>query len=376
MLFVKRINNQNEFSRLKGDWTTLLKKSRSDSVFLTWEWMYTWWECFQDNKHLFILAVYDEKKDLIGIAPLCMDRKRIFGITILHYLRFLGTLPTSSDHLDFIICEKKEKAALIAIIEYLFHENSWDLCLLSNLPVSSQTNKLLKVIMGNKPFQSEVSQVCFYIPLPTRVEEFYSSLTGKMRNKVKREQKGLRKKYNNLELVICERPTNIDNDMEKLFELHEQRWKVINHKGNFARSSIKKFHKKIARLFLKSDMLMLYFLRVQGKDIAALYTFIYNNKICYYQSGRDPEWSKEGVGGILIYLIIEDAINKGYLEFDFLRGAEDYKTRLTNKKREEIDIFISNSFNARIYLFFRHLYHKMKYLFKTNESALLLKHKS
>ncbi len=362
MLSIKRISTQNEFSKLQGEWTALLKKSRADTLFLTWEWMYTWWECFKDNKQLFILTVHEENENLVGIAPLCMDRKRICGITVLHYLRFLGTLPTSSDHLDFIICEKKEEVVLIAIIDYLFHESSCDLCLLSNIPVSSQTNKLLKEIMGNRPFQSEVSQVCFYIPLPTRIEEFYSSLTGKMRNKVKREQKVLRKKYCNFELVICERPTDIDNAMEKLFELHEQRWKAMNHKGNFSKSSIKKFHKKIAGLLLESNMLMLYFLRVQGKDVATLYTFKYNNKLCYYQSGRDPEWSKEGVGGILINLIIEDAINKGYAEFDFLRGMEDYKTRLTDKKREEIDIFITNSFSARIFLLFRNLYHKLRHL--------------
>jgi CelD/BcsL family acetyltransferase involved in cellulose biosynthesis len=58
--------------------------------------------------------------------------------------------------------------------------------------------------------------------------------------------------------------------------------------------------------------------------------------------------------------VIEDAINKGYSEYDFLRGTEDYKTRLTDNKRKEIDIFILNSFNARIYLFFRNLYHRMK----------------
>jgi len=109
-------------------------------------------------------------------------------------------------------------------------------------------------------------------------------------------------------------------------------------------------------------MLRLYFLRVQGKDVATLYAFKYNNKLFHYQSGRDPKWSKEGVGGILINLVIEDAINKGYAEFDFLRGMEDYKTRLTDKKREEIDIFIANSFSARIFLLLRNLYHKLRHL--------------
>ena len=358
MLSTKKVSTQNKFSKLKGDWTTLLKKSKSDTVFLTWEWMYTWWECFKENKQLFVLTVYDENKNLVGIAPLCMDKKKIGSITVLHYLRFLGTMPISSDHLDFILYQDRERDVLETIVEYLLKENTWDLCLLSNIPTSSLTGKLLKEIMEQRPFQSEISQVCPYIPLPTRIEEFHASLSGNTRNTIKRRRRNLQKKYNSLEFVTWENPDDIDNAMERLFKLHQKRWMVVKHKGNLARNKVRKFHKKIARIFLNSDMLRLYFLRVQGKDVAALYTFKYNNKLFYYQGGWDPELSGDNVGSILTILVIENAINNGYSEYDFLRGTEDYKTRLTNKKREEIDIFILNSFNARVYLIFRNFYHK------------------
>jgi len=360
MLFIRKINNQSEFSRLKGDWTALLKKSKSDTVFLTWEWMYTWWECFQESKKLFILTIYDENENLIGIAPLCIDKKKIGGIPVLNYIRFLGTMPISSDHLDFIICHGRERETLIAIVDYLFQENKWGLCLLSNIPISSLTSKLLKEIMGNKPSQSEVSQICPYIPLPTRIEDFHSSLSGNMRNTIKRKRRSLYRKYDGFELLIWENPDEINDAMELLFELHEKRWMTVKHKGNFMRSDVREFHKKIAGRFLNLDMLRLYFLRVRGEYVATLYTFKYNNKLFYYQGGRDPEWARDRVGNVLTGLAIEDAIDKGYSEYDFLRGTEDYKTRLTDKKREEMDIYILNSLNARVYLFFRNLYHKMR----------------
>ena len=360
MLSIKKVNTQNEFSKLKEDWTSLLKKSRSDTVFLTWEWMYTWWECFMDNKQLFLLTVYDETEKLIGIAPLCMDKKKLVGITALKYMRFLGTMPISSDHLDFIINKGREVEVLKAIVDYLFQEIKWDLCLLSNIPISSLTGKLLREIMENRPFQSEISQVCPYMPLPTRIEDYYSSLSGNARNTIKRKRRNLQKEYDGFEVITCEESDGIDSAMERLFELHEKRWMVVKHKGNFTKSNVRKFHKNIARIFLKSDMLRLYFLRIQVKDAAALYTFKYNNKLFYYQGGWDPEWTRERVGNILTNLVIEDAINNGYSEYDFLRGTEDYKVRLTDKKREELDIFIPNSFKAKIYLLFRNLYHNIK----------------
>ena len=360
MLSIKKVNTQNEFSKLKEDWTSLLKKSRSDTVFLTWEWMYTWWECFMDNKQLFLLTVYDETEKLIGIAPLCMDKKKLVGITALKYMRFLGTMPISSDHLDFIINKGREVEVLKAIVDYLFQEIKWDLCLLSNIPISSLTGKLLREIMENRPFQSEISQVCPYIPLPTRIEDYYSSLSGNARNTIKRKRRNLQKEYDGFEVITCEESDGMDSAMERLFELHEKRWMAVKYKGNFIKSNVRRFHKNIARIFLKSDMLRLYFLRIQGKDAAALYTFKYNNKLFYYQGGWGPEWARERVGNILTNLVIEDAINNGYSEYDFLRGTEDYKSRLTDKKREDMDIFISNSFKAKIYLLIRKLYHKMK----------------
>ncbi len=346
--------------RLKEDWTSLLEKSKCDTIFLTWEWMHTWWECFQEDKQLFILAVYDENENLVGLAPLCKDKKKISIISVLNYIRFLGTMPVSSDHLDFILYQGREKEALEAIVEYLFKENRWDFCLLSNIPATSLTGRLLKEIMGNRPFQSEISQVCPYIPLPDQIEDFYSSLSGNIRNTIKRKRRSLHKKYDDFELVIWENPDEIDDAMERLFELHEKRWVIVKHKGHFIRNDIRKFHKKIARIFLNSDMLRLYFLRVREDYVATLYTFKYNNKLFYYQGGWDPKWSKDRVGNILTSLAIEDAINKGYSEYDFLRGTELYKTQLTDKKREEVDVFVLNSFNARVYLFFRNLYHKMK----------------
>ncbi len=360
MLSIKEISTQNEFAELKEEWTALLKQYRGDTVFLSWEWMYTWWDCFQDNRQLLILTVYDESEKLIAIAPLCITNKKICDIPVLKYIKFLGTLPISSDHLDFIIYKGMERKVLVAIVEFLFQKSRWDYCLLTNIPVTSLTGRLLKDIMGHRPFQSEISQVCPYIPLPDQIEEFYSSLSSNMRNTIKRRRRNLQKNYNGFELVNCENPDDIDDAMERLFKLHEKKWTAVKHKGNFARSDVRNFHKKIARTFLNSDMLRLYFLRVQGKDMAALYTFKYNNKLFYYQGGWDPEMSKDRVGSILTNLAIEDAINRGYSEYDFLRGTEDYKTRLTDKKREEMDIFISNSFNSRIYLLFRNLYHKMR----------------
>jgi hypothetical protein len=88
-----------------------------------------------------------------------------------------------------------KKKVLEAIVEYLFLESRWDFCLLTNIPATSLIEGLLREIMVNRTFQSEMSQVSPYIELPGQIEDFYSSLSSNMRNTIKRRRRNLQKIY-------------------------------------------------------------------------------------------------------------------------------------------------------------------------------------
>ena len=40
---IRIFTDERGFDDLKADWNTLLARSRSDTLFLTWEWQTTWW---------------------------------------------------------------------------------------------------------------------------------------------------------------------------------------------------------------------------------------------------------------------------------------------------------------------------------------------
>ncbi|HQG41045.1 MAG TPA: hypothetical protein PLV76_09165, partial [Spirochaetales bacterium] len=55
---------------IRGKWNNLLEASISNTIFLTWEWMYSWAECFiTEKRELFVICVYDDGDKLVGIAP-------------------------------------------------------------------------------------------------------------------------------------------------------------------------------------------------------------------------------------------------------------------------------------------------------------------
>jgi GNAT superfamily N-acetyltransferase len=139
--------------------------------------------------------------------------------------------------------------------------------------------------------------------------------------------------------------------MRVLFELHQKRWREKGSKGAFTDSWVKDFYLDITKQFYDQDWLQLRVLKVNDDPISSYYNFKYNKRIYYYQSGSDPNWSKYSVGDLLLADCIKSAIQKGYIEFDFMRGAEDYKKRWGTK----------NKYNFRLELVNDRLSSKAKY---------------
>mgnify|MGYP000498213716 CR=1 FL=1 len=100
---LKEITTQKDFYSLSTVWNSILKKSGSDSIFFTFEWLYKWWEHFGQGKKIFILLAQDED-EVIGIAPLMIGKRKILRYLPVREVSFIGT--GISDYADFIIMDQ------------------------------------------------------------------------------------------------------------------------------------------------------------------------------------------------------------------------------------------------------------------------------
>ena len=41
---IKTVEDTESFFQLREEWTRLLKRSITNSFFLSWEWLYSWWQ--------------------------------------------------------------------------------------------------------------------------------------------------------------------------------------------------------------------------------------------------------------------------------------------------------------------------------------------
>ena len=72
-------------------------------------------------------------------------------------------------------------------------------------------------------------------------------------------------------------------------------------------------------------MLELAFLELGGRNVAAYFNFISQDRVWVYNSGMDPDFAAFSPGWVLLAGLIRRAIETGCQAFDFLRGDEPYK---------------------------------------------------
>lgn len=347
MYKIRLIQNTEEFEKLHVEWNGLLKNSSADSIFNTWEWLFSWWEIYKNNKTLFVISVRNHNNELVGLFP---AYKRIKKITIpfsIKEIRFIGEGENvASEYLNFILKLGEERELLNAIFVYLNSmPKSWDCLYLSDIRIDSEIRKKIAEILltRNTKFDIRIQRPsCPYILLPKSWDTYFKTLSKHARQHIRNDKERL---YSNhkIDFVSLDKLKNISENIEQIRQLDDKRKENKNLQTKFNNNWYLNFHKKIMQRFSTNGWLLINFLLIDNKNCAYQYYFRYENKIYEYQTAFDPEYSKYGVSHILESFLIEAAITDGIREIDQLRGEEPYKFKWTDYARLKVTLNIYDS---------------------------------
>lgn len=355
-----------EFQDFGSEWNSLLAESKVDNLFLTHEWISTWIKYFSADSEFFILIARDPKtNELLGIAPLMIEKVRYaFGFS-LKRLVLMGNGCLEVDHLDFIIKHGLEINVSDSFVSYIQqHKHKWDVVFFDGLVSSSQV--LTSLLRNDFTWGRRIyMQPCPYLPLPDSWDFLKQSFGKNLRYNLGRYKRKLEKSYPEAIKFQCvETNDELQLVMPRLYSLHHLIRKSKNELGGiFEDEKIASFHNEMSETSLSSGRLKLYSLCVEDAIIAALYCFRYKNSVLFYQTGYDPEWQRYSPGRLLMAHAIEDSISQKATEFDFLRGGEAYKESWTKEIREEFRVYAASSLKGYLFL--------MPRLIRTKARALL-----
>jgi CelD/BcsL family acetyltransferase involved in cellulose biosynthesis len=364
MLNIVEVRTIEKFRSLKEDWNKLLSKSAFDTVFLTWEWLYTWWEKYSSRNQLHIVIFRENSKHVIGIAPFYISYEKTLGIPI-RLLKLIGSEEVCSEYLDIITHKDRTDEVIKTMVSYLQEKLvDWDILYFNDVNENSKLNEVLKQLRkgDNVIYQDRIHTTNPFITLPEREDVFFASLNHNKRSAIKRKEKKLAREHG---FSFISTNEGTEKAFHTFVTLHQKLWKSRGLPGMFKRKNFLQFHETVAKRFAENDWLHLYFLSVNGKPVASLYGFQYRDKFYYYQSGFDPDWKVFGVGKILLKHTIQEAIRNKLKEYDFLRGEADYKFDFTQTFRHTRKILVArDTRKANFYLFAREMHKRSKNVLK------------
>ena len=330
---IQWIENTGGFDNLREEWDQLLADSASDCVFLTWEWLRTWWNHLAGRRQLRIVAVRSGG-ELVALAPLAVRPGSLTRLFPFRVVEFLGSGTVGSDYLDLIVRKGAEAEALDALSRAL--GPSALMLQLGQLRGSRSVAAHLGGRLGQwgwKSVQTKVN-ICPFIDLRGHTWTSYlATLGSEHRYNAQRKMKKLSKQFE----VVFERVEDEEQRsraLQVLIALHNKRWIEHGNSDAFHTAGHVAFHEEFTARALRRGWLRLYILRLDGKPASALYGLRYGQTFYFYQSGFDPQYARHSVGLVTMGLAIKSAMEEGAEEYDLLHGGEAYKFHWAKESRE------------------------------------------
>ncbi|HWU41275.1 MAG TPA: GNAT family N-acetyltransferase [Candidatus Acidoferrum sp.] len=335
---VQAIRNFADLAALREEWDALLDRAPTGNIFLTFDWLQTWWRHYGRNRCLDILAAY-EGRELVGLAPLMTEDRRLGGLTVFRRVAFLGT--GISDRLDMLLAPGLEEAILEAFLIYLMGQR-WDVVDLQEVPEESVTAKLLPELLQPLARQVEVTQqsVCPVIKLMGDPEAYFNTLGGDLRHNLRRYGRRLKAEHA-VTVEFVKGGSRLNEDMQAFLGMYRKSFQERPNTLEFVGDTFAAFRQDVAVPLAASGNLLLVLLRIDGTVAAGELCFPYRGTCYRYNCCYDPTWKEKSLGTLLLGDVIRHAITIGCHEYDFLRGDEPYKYQWGAKARRHVQVRIT-----------------------------------
>ncbi len=312
---VERIRDLESLDELKDTWNKLLFSSEQNCIFLTHEWISSWWKCFSEKNSLEILIFKDEKENPEGIAPFMIKNKT---------LHFIASREVS-DYCDIITVSERRKEIYENLLNY-FRINYSDIkkIELINIKSLSPTLAFLPLLAPEHGFSSSCieTEVAPLLELPSSYEDYMKGLSKKNRHELRRKLKRV-ESLKGVETAKVTKTKELQSSIETFIALHK---KGSPSKQKFwQKKGMCDFFSEITYRFSLQKWVELNFLYYEERIMAALLNFSYSDQIYFYNVAFNKDFAWYSPGLFLFNHCIKQAISDGKRKVDFLRGREKYK---------------------------------------------------
>jgi CelD/BcsL family acetyltransferase involved in cellulose biosynthesis len=320
-----------EFKSFEPHWNALLARSGVDSIFLTFEWLWTWWEHFGAG-HRLLVAVVRRAERVVALVPWMISKREGF-----RQVQFVSHKLT--DRKDFIIDGSEDRHSVMRLVlGSLDRLPGWDLLLMDRFSEESVCFPALKAVLAEYPQQRSMLRkrwVAPYVAIEGDWDRFWNQLGAKFR---------ISRKYNMNRLHRAKRgpvfqfkldADEIDAWVDRFAALHISQWKTARGDYSlFEDPAMVRFYKALAHRTWPSGWVRMSALLLENEVAAMDLSFEYQGIFYGTLTCYDPRFASFSPGQMLQLELLREAFVRPLREFDLMSGGESYKLRFHPKARD------------------------------------------
>jgi CelD/BcsL family acetyltransferase involved in cellulose biosynthesis len=330
----EEVTTEAGFDALREDWTALLGRLDLPSPFQTWEWHRSWWRHFAKPGDRLRMVVFRAGEELVGIVPF-FERRHLGGLIELVPIGWRDQL---TEQLDLLFAASLRTSLLVALWDWL-ERTSWTW---TCLPQLREADELPEAALAR--LADATSIVFEHHLLPESWEALDRGLNKSMRDNVRYYPKLMLREGHPFSLEVARSASEVRAAMPILWDLHSARAAAptsIRHLDYMAPANRRGFMEEVIPQLADGGQAAIGVLRVRGEAVAAQMWLQQGGVIFLYYSGYLPAWSKYSVAMITTSEIFKDTMARGVRRVEFLRGANQFKSRWGTQKRTESELVLA-----------------------------------
>ncbi len=323
--------DKHEFAKMVKPWAELLKCSGNSNIYLSHDWLYTWWLWFaeQSSSELCIISLYCNKS-LIAVAPFYIENNASNPISTKSTLRLLGqsamgemdSVIADSEQLDIITNGNQNDRSLVlnSLVNYLKKGSHYSKIVFQGVTEQSLLFQIISLFPQSQTCVSNIKKQALSLVLPASFDAFISAqnLLWRVNYRGNKKKMGI---TGNAEIRKYSQPDDIHSGLQSLTQiLCTQQRKSSAGKCFFDGEHYMKFHDDICHLLSLKNRVEIVSLVMDGRLLASLCYYRADNEVIqiYQMAAIRGDGIRFSPMLLLMAHVIEEVIKRGCPRIDFL----------------------------------------------------------
>ena len=347
-LCVRLVADEQDFRALEPTWNALVDGLSQQSVFYRHEWFDAAWQWCRTDSELRILCVY-RAKQLVGILPLILERKRRLGFGI-RSLRFLSV--PDSQVCDMLVGAENARHVANTLAFWLSDSAAgWDYLLCEKLADSSTVRHFLLPALSERAIHGIENPDSLNpgIPMAGDWKTYYSSRTRRLKTGNNNIANKMERAVDSIE-VVWTKDQEIFEDLalQHTLDISAKSWKsdtglTLDNPGP------RDFLIRLTEHARRNSWLSIWVLLLDGAAVASEYQLIYQGTVHALRADYDSNHKSISPGSYLNWKLLERLFPSKATYYSMGPGANPYKDRWAINYEQQFRVeFYGPSFRGKV----------------------------